>query len=100
MGDWFGGGGGEEEQPQQTYQEPAYFYPPTPMINPYQQLMGGTGLGAAQELLAGGISNVPQVNSPGFVPTSGWAGTGNAGVIPGAAAQLLRMRTSPQYLWS
>ena len=97
MGDWFGGGGGGEEQ-QQQYQEPMSYYPQMPSFNPYQQLMGGgSGMEGAQQLL-GGL--VPQVNSPGFIPTGGWQGAGNANTIPGAASQLLRMRGSPQYMWS
>lgn len=93
-----GGGKSNEEETSQQFQEPMYYYPQMPSFNPYQELLGGTGLDSAQQLLAG-AGNVPQVNSPGFVPTSGWAGTGNADMIPGAAYQLLRMAQSPMYLW-
>jgi hypothetical protein len=97
MGDWFGGH--EEEQ---TYQEPMYYpnvftpsVPPGPSFTPYQQLSGG-GYGAGGLLNTGSI---PQTNSPGFVPTGGWTGAGNANIIPGAAYQLLRMSKSPLYTW-
>ena len=94
MGWLFGGGGGGDEEPQ--YQAPYSFGPsylPTQSFTP--------GEGGALGLLGagGGTSQTPQVNSPGFVPTTGWTGAGNADFIPGAASQLLRMGKSPQYNW-
>lgn len=90
------GWGNDDEQQtpvSQASSMPVYY---GPMFNPYQMFEGLPSTGA--ESLLGG-STVPQTNSPGFVPTSGWAGTGNADVIPGAAMQLLRMAQSPMYTW-
>lgn len=91
MGDIFGmGGGGGQEQ--QSY---AYY----PSFNPYAQLGGEVGGQGAQQLLAGQTGGgTGTINSPEFSPTGGWAGAGNAALIPGAATQLLGMR-SPQYVW-
>jgi hypothetical protein len=111
--DWFGGGDDEQQ-----YQEPVNYYYPTPpappesvappadiggapsgalgpSFSPYQSYQG-TGYGASS-LLGGNLT--PQYTGSGAVPTGGWSTAGNAGVIPGAAQQLLRMRQSPQYMW-
>lgn len=92
------GWGNKEESQTPVYNPPAYIPPmyAGPSYNPYESLMGGE-VGAGS--LLGGNSNVPQVNSPGFIPTGGWAGTQNANMIPGAAMQLLRMAQSPFYTW-
>lgn len=81
---------GGEEQPQED-QGQAY----SPMIYPPTEFMPSGNYGAGD--LLGGTT---QVNSPGLVPTAGWAGSGNYNYIPGAAQQMLAgRRFSPQYLF-
>jgi hypothetical protein len=94
MGDW----GGKEQQ-EDTQQYDPYYTSAGVAYNPYQQLLSiPSVLGAGGELLGG--TGMSQVNSPGFNPTGGWQGSGNANMVPGAAAQLLRMARSPMYMWS
>jgi hypothetical protein len=94
----FGGGSDtQQDQPQQP-QQPEVQYVSYPAYNPYQQYAANYPTGA--DALLGQATGGQQQNSPGSAPTGGWAGAGNAGVVPGAASQLLRMRQSPQYLWS
>lgn len=85
------GWGGDEQQQEQVNPYAQYY-------SPYQQYVGG----AEQMLSTGQTSDVPQVNSPGFIPQSGG---GNEQYIPGAQQLLAyyqrqQANASPQYTWS